>query len=198
MIKKIYYNGSVFEPLTPTGDQTKAIDSGITAEKVTTYDGYQDLIDGKQDELNRTITLTGDVTGTVTDTGSNISISTTQEDNTLQEVLDKNNTATTNLVISKDSNTSTISSNKIESADSNANNAQLTPGTLKLSSNAGNLQLSFVNGFSISASDGIADTIRDWLGSLPTTDDITGVGYYADANAASAAPNGILAFYPET
>lgn len=197
MIKKIYYNGSVFEPLTPTGDQTKAIDSGITTEKVTTYDGYQDQIDDKQDKLNRTITLTGDVTGTVTDTGSNISITTTQEDNTLQEVLDKNNTATTDLVISKDSNTSTISSNKVESADTNTNSAQLTPGTLKLSSSAGNLQLSFVNGFSISASDGIADAIRDWLGSLPTTDDITGVGYYADATAASAAPNGILAFYPE-
>lgn len=197
MIKKIYYNGSVFEPLTPTGDQTKAIDSGITAEKVATYDSYQEQIDGKQDKLNRTITLTGDVTGTVTDTGSNISITTTQEDNTLQEVLDKNNTATTDLVISKDSNTSTVSSNKVESADTNTNNAQLTPGTLKLSSSAGNLQLSFVNGFSISASDGIADAIRDWLGSLPTTDDITGVGYYADAAAASAAPNGILAFYPE-
>lgn len=197
-IKKIYYNGEVFEPLTPDTNQQAAIDSGITETKVTTYDGYQDQIDGKQDELNRTIKLTGDVTGTVTDKGGNLEIATSQTDNTLQEVLTAGSTTDKSAVFQKDANTTTIGvdSIKVESTDGRA--VYNTPGQIHLKSNTSHLKFNLGNGFEVDASDGIAEAFLEWLGGIPTTDDISGVGYFADKNTASAAPQGILAFYPES
>lgn len=197
-IKKIYYNGSVFEPLTPTTTQKAAIDSGITSAKVTTYDGYQAKIDAKQDKLNRTITLKGDIKGTVTDKGGNLEIDTSQDPDDLDAVLTQGNTSAQNIILSKDSSVDTITPTSITLTDNSNNKTVINPAQITISSTAGNLTLSFVNGFSITASDGVADAFREWLEAIPQTADISGVGYYKDFAEASAAPQGIIAFYPES
>lgn len=197
-IKKIYYNGEVFEPLTPDTNQQAAIDSGITETKVTTYDGYQNQIDGKQDELNRTIKLTGDVTGTVTDKGGNLEIATSQTDNTLQEVLTAGNTTSTYTTFHKAPNTTVVDAGSIRMESTDGRASYHTPGQVYLKSSSSHLNFNLSNGFKIDASDGIAEAFLEWLGGIPTTDDISGVSYFTDKNAASAAPQGILAFYPES
>lgn len=198
MIKKIYYNGSIFEPLTPTEDQKKAIDSGITSDKVTTYDGYQAEIDKKQEKLNRTITIKGDITGSVTDTGGDLEIATSQTDNTLQEVLTAGNTTSTYATFHKAPNTTVVDAGSIRMESTDGRASYHTPGQVYLKSSSSHLNFNLSNGFEIDASDGIAEAFLEWLGGIPTTDDISGVSYFTDKNAASAAPQGILAFYPES
>lgn len=199
-IKKIYYNGSVFEPLTPTETQKKAVDSGITAEKVTSYDGLQAKIDEKQNKLDRTIKLIGDVTGTVTDKGGNLEISTSQDPDNLEAVLTQGNISSKSIILSDttSTNTNTITNTKITLVDNSNHTTEISPSKIVISSDAGNFTLDFTNGFSVTASDGVSEAFRGWLEVLPQTDEITSVGFYTDASTASAAPNGTLAFYPET
>lgn len=198
MIKKIYYNGSVFEPLTPTEDQKKAIDSGITSGKVTTYDGYQTEIDKKQEKLNRTITIKGDITGSVTDTGGDLEIDTTQNPDDLTAVLKEGNTSEESIILQANNITNTLSPNSITVTDNNGNSTEISPAKITISSSAGSLTLNFIDGFTITASDEVAETFRDWLEVIPQTNDIKSISFYADQNTASAAPQGVLAFYPES
>lgn len=198
MIKKIYYNGSVFEPLTPTEDQKKAIDSGITSDKVTTYDGYQTEIDKKQEKLNRTITIKGDITGSVTDTGGDLEIDTTQNPDDLTAVLKEGNTSEESIILQANNITNTLSPNSITITDNNGNSTEISPAKITISSSAGSLTLNFIDGFTITASDEVAEAFRDWLEVIPQTNDIKSISFYADQNTASAAPQGVLAFYPES
>lgn len=198
MIKKIYYNGSIFEPLTPTEDQKKAIDSGITSDKVTTYDGYQAEIDKKQEKLNRTITIKGDITGSVTDTGGDLEIDTTQNPDDLTAVLKEGNTSEESIILQANNITNTLSPNSITVTDNNGNSTEISPAKITISSSAGSLTLNFIDGFTITASDEVAETFRDWLEVIPQTNDIKSISFYPDQNTASAAPQGVLAFYPES
>lgn len=198
MIKKIYYNGSVFEPLTPTEDQKKAIDSGITSDKVTTYDGYQAEIDKKQEKLNRTITIKGDITGSVTDTGGDLEIDTTQNPDDLTAVLKEGNTSEESIILQANNITNTLSPNSIIVTDNNGNSTEISPAKITISSSVGSLTLNFIDGFTITASDEVAEAFRDWLEVIPQTNDIKSISFYADQNTASAAPQGVLAFYPES
>lgn len=198
-IKKIYYNGAEFAPLVPNETQQKAIDSGITAEKVTGYDGLQEKIDKKQNALNRTITLKGDVTGSVTDTGSNLEITTSQSDNTLQDVITAGNTSNKGMTITKDAVFTIVDPGSIRIEDSTGNSVNFAPGQFRIKSDGPDFfSIVLKNGITISASDDVSEAFRDWIGSLPQTNDIKGVGYFESKEAAANAPQNILAFYPES